>query len=286
MSTRKSIIEAAVRRIGGKTGSISSGTATTAVLSGVVDTTGDDNAYDRNWLLWMMDAATAADQEKTVSDWDDATGTATFATRADTDYSDETFCLVPPGNGTLAEWRAALNDMLTNTRRNGWYVTKTVAGQLYYSLSALSPVRTREDVVAVYRRNHTPSSAAGAFEAFDFTANYHRYPIRHKVIEANGEVYIELPSSVGADQELVVVVREAFPALTADTGDNGTTECPDSVAVPGLLYYLFRRVKPNEDRERPDRIEARVGREYAAAARSLTQIPSPETQRRVIVSGA
>ena len=96
-------------------------------------------------------------------------------------------------------------------------------------------------------------------------------------------VYLELPSALEGGKELVVVTREAFSTLSADTG---STTCPDSVAVPGLLYYLYRNLKPGQDRERPDRIMASLGREYAMAARSLTQIPTPEPQHSVVTRGA
>ena len=88
MSTRQSIIEQAARQLGGYTGSISSGNATTAVLGGLLGGTGDDNFLVGD-LLIMMDAANAADTTRTVTAWADSTATSTWVgNRTDTDDSD------------------------------------------------------------------------------------------------------------------------------------------------------------------------------------------------------
>ena len=285
MSTRAAIFKEVARRLGGYAGDISSGTATTAVLSGLINTTRDDNRFDSPpWLLWMLDASNETDKERAVSSWDDSAGQATWVgSRSDTTYTSETYIMVPPGCGTLQEWRDLLDDLLTNTRRNAWNVTKTVSDQLYYSLANLTNVRSHEDIIAVYRRNHTPAANAGSFETCDFTANYLRYPVKYRVVFDDATPYLELRSALSADQELVVVSREPYSTPATDAT---TTTMPDAVAVPGLLYYLARNVKPGVDRERWDRIEARSGREYANASRMLTQIPSPEPQRPVTVRGA
>lgn len=275
MSTRRTILDKAVRRIGGKTGTLSDVTTTSAVLSGLAGSTGDDSAYV-DWSLWAWDS----DVSRNLSEWDDSEGKAKWIENASVSGD---YALVPPGHFTLTDWRSALDDMLVNTRRSVWNVTKTVSGQLYYSLDSLSHVRTHEDVVAVFRRNHTPDANAGSFEAFDFTENFQRFPVPYKVVESGGVAYLELRSAMEADKELVVVTREPYTALATDATE---TTCPDSVAVPGLLYYLSRIQRPNVDRERWDRIQAFTGREYAMAARSLTQIPTPQPQRTVVNQGA
>ena len=283
MSSRLTIIEKAALRIGAKVGALSSATSTTLVLGDHVNTTGDNNAY-KNWLVWRMGAATTADDERLITAWVDLTGTATVASMADTTVTSENYVLVPPDGYTLADYRKALDEMLVSTRRNIWSVTKTVADQLNYSLAALTSVRTHEDVVAVFRRHHTPTAAAGAFEDYDWTANYLRYPVKHyQVIQSEGVTYLELSKALQADQELVIVYREPFTTLATDAA---TTTCPDSVAVPGLLFYLAKIKRKGVDRERWDSIESRFGREYAAAARSLTQIPVPAPQHSVINRGA
>lgn len=283
MSSRLTIIEKAALRIGAKVGALSSATATTLVLGDHVNTTGDNNAY-KNWLVWRMGAATAADDERLITSWVDLTGTATVASMSDTTTTSENYVLVPPDGYNLADYRKALDECLVNTKRSIWSVTKTVADQLNYSLASLTSIRTHEDVIAVFRRNHTPTAGAGSFEDYDWTANYLRYPVKHyQVIQSEGVTYLELSKALQADQELVIVYREPYATLATDAT---TTTCPDSVAVPGLLFYLARMKRKGVDRERWDAIESRNGREYAVASRSLQQVPTPAPQHSVINRGA
>jgi hypothetical protein len=287
MSTRLSIIEKAALRIGAKVGTLSSATTNSLVLGDHVGTTGDDNAFV-NWLVWRMSASTAADDERRVKSWVDSTGTAEVDALTDTTVTNENYVLVPPDGYALADYRKALNEMLVGTRRSIWSVTPTVSEKLNYSLAGLTAIRSHEDVLAVFRRNHTPVVAAGSFEDYDWTANYLRSPVSHyKVIQSEGVTYLELPQAISTGGELVIVYREPYTALTTDADSvTGTTTCPDSVAVPGLLYYLARQKRKGVDRERWDAIEARFGREYALASRALQQVPTPEPQRSVFVRGA
>ncbi len=154
MSTRQSIIEQAARQLGGFTGSISSGNATSAVLGGLLGGTGDDNFLVGD-LLIMMDAANAADTIRTITAWADATGTATWVgNRADTTYTDETYIVLSGGTDdfNLASIRSALNDRLDQTRRTVASILPTLEDHRFYSLGRFDWIRNRDDVDQVFYR--------------------------------------------------------------------------------------------------------------------------------------
>lgn len=151
MSTRIEIIRQALRRLGAETGSITSGTATTVVLAELAGSFNDDDWNEATLL--MPDAATAADQERAVSDSAGATGTMTIATRADTTYTSETFILMPRDAGvSLNRARNALNDRLAETERTVIVVLPTVEQQRFFSLGGFSWINSDRDVDAVQWR--------------------------------------------------------------------------------------------------------------------------------------
>lgn len=149
--TRKTALQRVADELQWPYGNISSGTATTAVLGGLVGAYEDDE-FNSDRLL-MPDAATAADQERIITDWAGSTGTATIATRADTDFDSETFILVPGAEHTLSDLRNAVNACLRRTKRTVKYVIPTVQKETVYSLQALDWLRSRADVDAVRIRN-------------------------------------------------------------------------------------------------------------------------------------
>lgn len=159
--TRLAMMADVAREIGGHSGSISSGTATTAVLSTVLGNLADDALNDD--LLVMPDAATAADQERLVTDFVGSSGTATFATRADTTYTSETYFTIPRGTWTLDQIRAAMNFVLGDTKRTYRYVVPTEDAAYQYPLTGLSWLRNAEDVDGVYSR-----PAPGLLHNFNF----------------------------------------------------------------------------------------------------------------------
>jgi hypothetical protein len=163
--TRAELIKRAAIRLGGHAGTISSGTATAAVLSGLIDTTGDDSKYV-GWHLFMLDAATEADRERTVTGWNDSTGTAAFLTRADTTYTSENFILVP--DYALAEFRQALNLALRQSKRTYRHVLPLIPNFSDYSLSALTWLEGADDVDAVFV-NHSTNMLHN--EDFEFWQN-------------------------------------------------------------------------------------------------------------------
>jgi hypothetical protein len=145
--TRAEIIRRAAIRLGGRAGSISSGQETAAVLSGLIDNSNDDSMYVQ-WHLFMLDAATEADRERTVTHWNASSGIASWETvRSDTTYTNETYILVP--DYSLDEFRRALNKALTQSKRSYRYTMPLVPGQTVYHLSSLSWLEGTDDIDAV-----------------------------------------------------------------------------------------------------------------------------------------
>ena len=114
-TSRKEMITIGARRIGSRTGLVTSGTATTAVLEGLVNTTGDNTFYLGDRLLFL-DATAESDKERLITGWDDATGTATFLARSVNDPAGESYILVNREDYTLNEFRLALNKAIDYTR--------------------------------------------------------------------------------------------------------------------------------------------------------------------------
>lgn len=149
-TTRLTILQRVAPQIGGLVGNITSGTATTAVLEGVVGAMNDDDLNDD--LLGMPDAATAADQVRIISDHTGTTGTVTFATRADTTYTSETYFTIPRNTFTLQELRQAVSTAMRETKRTYRYVVPTRDDDQEYELADLSWLRNADDVDGVQYR--------------------------------------------------------------------------------------------------------------------------------------
>lgn len=151
LTTRTTLMTRIVPPLGGYSGSITSGTAGTAVLGGLVGITSDDDFND--WLLYMPDASAAGDQARIVTDWAGTTGTASFAARVtDTSLADETYLLVPKGSWTLTEIRDAINKALRESRRSTRFVVPTRNYTRMYQLDGLTWLRSARDVDAVFDR--------------------------------------------------------------------------------------------------------------------------------------
>jgi hypothetical protein len=284
VTTRLTIIEKVVVRLGGKVGDIDSGGATTAVLGGLVNAGVDDEEH-KNCQLWMMSAATEADRQRVITTWGATAGQATFATRADTTYTNERYALLPPMGITLADVRDAINEILNRTRRVRMDVTKTVTSQERYGLSGLTHVLKRKDILGTFQRNHTPGAAADSWESFDETENIRRKRLgSHGIISDAGAVFIELWTAMTADQEIGVVTMDNFAVLTADTD---TVVMPDDVLIPGTVYELTRIHREGQDRTRLDRLMLMSSREYAHAASALMDLPPTDPdQSRIDLRGA
>lgn len=140
MTTRLDLIERIAAEIAGRdrVGTVASGTATTAVLTGLANVTADDTAHV-NDLLQMPRAASEADMERTVTAWDAEDGQATWVgDRADTTYSNETFILQPRPAYTLNEMRRSINDTLTQLQRTYKSVLPAVPDTYEYPLDGLT----------------------------------------------------------------------------------------------------------------------------------------------------
>src|SRR3990167_7225373 len=149
-TTRLTLLQNVAPMIGGYQGAITSGTATTAVLAGLVGITSDDELNDD--LLVMPDAATDADQTRIITDWTGTTGTATYGTRADTDFTSETYFTIPKNTFTLQECRQAVTRAFAVTRRTYRYVLPTRDHERHYQLVPLSWLRHKRDVDGVFYR--------------------------------------------------------------------------------------------------------------------------------------
>jgi hypothetical protein len=243
MSTRLAIEQEAVRRLGGKTGSITSGTATTAVLAGLLDTTGDDTYY-KQWMLAMPDAAGAADQTRIVTAWDDSAGQATFATRSDTTYTNETYMLIPRLEFTKADLDNALSDRLPNIRRTVMNIIPTVDDERWYSLQKFTWIRSRADVDAVWYRpspnlidngtftgwGNGTTSAPSAWTAANATITRNARNSNPERVKRDG-FSVRLAGSGAAgtltqslDPELVVKLRGQSVTLSAQVDAGAATE--------------------------------------------------------------
>lgn len=152
MSSRSAIVRLIARRLGHQTGDISSGTATTAVLSGRINTSADDYA-NKGKVLVMPDAANETDKERSIDEWDASSGTASWLNaRSDTTYTNETYILIPEGDFQRQDINLALNDRLQATRRTVKTVIPTIQGQMIYHLTKCSWIRDRHDVDGVTLR--------------------------------------------------------------------------------------------------------------------------------------
>lgn len=146
---RSEIIRRAALRLGGHSGTATStsGVGTAAALSGLIDTTGDDSRYV-GWHLFFPDAASEADRERVITDWNDSQGVATFKARSDTTWTSETYILSP--DYTLDEYRQALNKALRESKRSYRYVMPVIPGIDRYRLADLTWLEGADDIDAVW----------------------------------------------------------------------------------------------------------------------------------------
>jgi hypothetical protein len=155
-TSRKEMITIGARRIGSRTGLVTSGTATTAVLEGLVNTTGDNTFYLGDRLLFL-DATAESDKERLITGWDDATGTATFLARSVNDPKGESYILVNREDYTLNEFRLALNKAIDYTRLTYRRVIPATPNLDLYPLSDMDWLEGAGDIDAVFY-NESPNS--------------------------------------------------------------------------------------------------------------------------------
>lgn len=167
MVTRTNLYPRLAQELGGETGSISSGTATTAVLAGLVGTHEDD--YFNGDLLIMPDAANAGDRERVITDWTGSTGTATWGgARTDTTYTSETFFILPAELAfTLTRIQDAIDEVLRETRQTVRNILPTIDGAIFYPLSRFGWIRGAGDVSKVWYRASPNLLDNSSFEVWD-----------------------------------------------------------------------------------------------------------------------
>lgn len=168
MVTRSDIYPRIALELGGHAGNIASGNATSAVLTGLIGNTFDSVLVDDR--LYMPDAATVADSERTLTGWTGSSGTAAWAgNRSDTTYSNETWFLLPAGYGySLADIQAAIDETLRQTRHAVRNVIPLVENRRQYALTDFPWITDSSLVTGVTRR-----SSPGLLdnESFDLWTN-------------------------------------------------------------------------------------------------------------------
>ena len=187
--------------------------------------------------------------------------------------------------------RIGISDGLTTT-----YSSYHTGGGGFERLSVaktLSASATAFDVIATVDTGDTAAtfSNAGAVEGTDITdlltetgdEAISRSEIRYEVLETGGVPAIELASPRSRGGQLIVRTAQPYPSLTADTG---STDCPDSVIVPGALYELGARLPKGRLYDRYELIARQCGEEYSRTATTLRQRPNPQAQQRNLVGSA
>ena len=187
--------------------------------------------------------------------------------------------------------RIGISDGLTTT-----YSSYHTGGGGYERLAVdktLSASATACDVIcSVDTTNGSATfSNAGSAEGSTLTAilqetgdeAWSRTELRYEVLETGGVPAIELASPLGRGGQLIIRTAQPYPSLSSDAG---STDCPDSVIVPGALYELGARLPKGRLYDRYELIARQCGEEYSRTAAALRQRPNPQAQRRVLVRGA
>jgi len=150
MTTRADIIEQVAREFGGHTGTVASGTVTTAVLGGLIGTSGD-NYLLKNAVLYFPGSA-VSDQERVITNWNDATGTATFAVRNVPFPAGSEYVVFPKNTYNITTVRQEIDNVLTKTRRT-WRTELILTPEQRSYPVRLGWLRNRKDIDAVQYRN-------------------------------------------------------------------------------------------------------------------------------------
>lgn len=133
----------------GTLGTVTVGVSTTtAVLNGLIGTTGSSFAYAGYRLIFP--ASASGSQEAFITTWVDATGTATFANLTAAPTAGARYILVSPSDYTLNEIQLAWEDCLRQTPHTYRQVIPITPNERFQNLSALDWLRGTGDVDAVY----------------------------------------------------------------------------------------------------------------------------------------
>lgn len=159
-TTVASVYEAAGRLLGWRIGTLGtvtvgiSGTST-AILNGLVGTTGSNSAYAGYRLIFP--ASPVGSQEAFVSTWVDATGLATFANQATAPVIGATYLLVPATDYTLNEINLAWADCQLQSRATDLTIIPITPNARLQYLETIDWLRGAGDVDAIYW-NISPNS--------------------------------------------------------------------------------------------------------------------------------
>jgi len=147
------LVERAVRRMGGYTGVIGAGpSATASILGGLIGTTLDDTFLAGSPLFFP--AGTASPEYTSITQWDDSAGQATYPTLSVAPTAADRYAVQMRGsNYTLGEFEEALKKALTYGRRTYRQVIATTPFLELYPLSELDWLEGAGSVDAVWWSN-------------------------------------------------------------------------------------------------------------------------------------
>jgi hypothetical protein len=129
----------------GTLGTVTVGASTTtAILNGLIGTTGSNVAYAGYRLIFP--SSTSGSQEAFVQSWVDATGTATFANQTSAPVAGQPYILVPATDYTLNELNLAWADTLRQARRTYRQVIPITPNERFQNLAVLDWLRGTGDV--------------------------------------------------------------------------------------------------------------------------------------------
>lgn len=147
------IYNRALRRIGARTGTLGTvtvgGSTTTAVLNGLVNTTGDSEGFPVGDRLIFLDSA-AGSQETLITTWADSTGTATFTNLTAAPTAGDPYIAVNREDYTLNEIDYAWQQTLRETRRTYRQVIPITPNLDLYPLTQCDWLRGDGDIDAAW----------------------------------------------------------------------------------------------------------------------------------------
>ena len=147
MTDRATLIQTVARMMGAQVGVIGTSSTTTAVLQGLINTTGDDQAYVNSRIIFP-NAADEASRQTLITAWDDSSGTATYLARTDT--KSEAYIVMDRRDYVYSEFKEALDDALELSRRSYRQVIPALSGERHYNLSSLDWLEGAGDVDEVF----------------------------------------------------------------------------------------------------------------------------------------
>ncbi len=224
MTDRSALILAVARLMGAPAGTVGASTITSAVLNGLINTTGSDSSYaNQTSRLIFPIAPDEASKQTLIDSWTDLSGTATFAARS-AFVAGETYILVQRQDYTLAEFRDALSEALRKSKRSYRRVVAAIPGETQYTLSDMTWLQGGGDIDAVFT---SPSPIMLQNENYDLWQDGpNAAPDGYELIGADGEVERTDGAQRGAFSVTMtrngtnVYLRQALPLGTPNVSQN------------------------------------------------------------------